>query len=470
MVDNTKKDDNVTISKSIFVGKSSKTFTEVYSVIKEIGSGSYGRVYRVKNRVTGDTRACKQLTKGRIANTEKFKLEIDLMIQMDHPNIIKLYEVFEDNRYIYLIMEECTGGELFDKIISRIQNKNLFSEKEAANLFSQMMSAVCYCHSQGICHRDLKPENLLLLNNKEDSPLKVIDFGLSKIFKEENHKMTTKVGTAYYVSPEVLQGDYDERCDIWSAGVILYILLCGDPPFNGANDNEIYRKISARKFNFPSPAWDKISNDAKDLIKNMLCDIKTRFSASDVLNHTWVKNKAPNADHFLTELNVESLKCYKNNNKLKKAVLTFIASRLKDDEIKILKDIFNTLDKDKNGTLTLEEVREGVSKLGDKNINVEELFTSIDTDKSGVINYTEFLASTIDQKIYLKEEKLYEAFKTFDKDNSGKISIDEVKQILRIENSNDQAVEEMIKSFDINNDGEIDYNEFLTMMGGQIKK
>jgi calcium-dependent protein kinase len=198
MVDNTKKEDNVTISKSIFVGKSSKTFTEVYSVIKEIGSGSYGRVYRVKNRVTGDTRACKQLTKGRIANTEKFKLEIDLMIQMDHPNIIKLYEVFEDNRYIYLIMEECTGGELFDKIISRIQNKNLFSEKEAANIFSQMMSAVCYCHSQGICHRDLKPENLLLLNNKDDSPLKVIDFGLSKIFKEENHKMTTKVGTVNY--------------------------------------------------------------------------------------------------------------------------------------------------------------------------------------------------------------------------------------------------------------------------------
>jgi calcium-dependent protein kinase len=119
------------------------------------------------------------------------------MITMDHPNIIKLYEVFEDNRYIYLIMEECTGGELFDKIIARIQNKNLFSEKEAASIFNQMMSAICYCHSIGICHRDLKPENLLLLNNKDDSPLKVIDFGLSKIFKEENgnHKMTTKVGT-----------------------------------------------------------------------------------------------------------------------------------------------------------------------------------------------------------------------------------------------------------------------------------
>jgi calcium-dependent protein kinase len=186
MVDNkdNKEVDSV-ISKSIFVGKSSKAFGDCYTVIKEIGSGSYGRVYRVKNKTTNVLRACKQLTKGRIANADKFKLEIDLMVQMDHPNIIKLYEIFEDNRYIYLIMEECTGGELFDRIIDRIQKKNLFSEKEAAAIFHQMMSAICYCHGQKICHRDLKPENLLLLNEKDDTPLKVIDFGLSKIFRED---------------------------------------------------------------------------------------------------------------------------------------------------------------------------------------------------------------------------------------------------------------------------------------------
>ena len=187
MVD--QKDDNFQISKSIFVGKSTKNFSECYSVIKEIGSGSYGRVYRVKNKTTGDIRACKQLTKGKIANAEKFKLEIDLMIQMDHPNIIKLFEVFEDNRYVYLIMEECVGGELFDRIITRIQAKNIFSEKEAAHFFEQMMSAVNYCHAQKICHRDLKPENLLLLNNKDDSPLKVIDFGLSKILQEKGNNL-----------------------------------------------------------------------------------------------------------------------------------------------------------------------------------------------------------------------------------------------------------------------------------------
>jgi len=147
--------------------------------------------------------------------------------------------------------------------------------------------------------------------------------------------------------------------------------------------------------------------------------------------------------------------------------LTFIASRLKDDEIKSLTDIFNSLDKNKDGTLTLEEVREGMDKLGfkDKNIDIEEIFKSIDTDRSGVINYTEFIASTMDQKLYLKEEKLYEAFKTFDKDGSGKISIEELKQILKLQGDEIKNVEETMKKFDTNKDGEIDYNEFIEMMG-----
>jgi calcium-dependent protein kinase len=174
------------------------------------------------------------------------------MMEIDHPNVIKLYEVFEDSRYIYLIMEECSGGELFERILKRITEKNPYCEKDAAMIFRQIMSAVCHCHSSKICHRDLKPENLLFLNSSNDS-LKVIDFGLSRIFDEKNHQMNTKVGTAYYVSPEILQGNYDEKCDIWSSGVILFILLSGEPPFFGENDNEIFRKISKKKFSFISP-------------------------------------------------------------------------------------------------------------------------------------------------------------------------------------------------------------------------
>ena len=459
------------IGKENFVGKVDGNVTNDYKMIKEIGSGAYGRVYKVENKLTKETRACKQLAKGRIANMEKFTLEINILTKMDHPNIIKLFEVYEDKRHIYLIMEECTGGELFDRIIERINKKNLFTEREAAVLFKQMMSSICYCHTQGICHRDLKPENLLFQSKDDTSPLKVIDFGLSKIYANNapggdkgQMKMTTKVGTAYYVSPEVLTGDYDQSCDIWSAGVILYIILTGDPPFNGANDNEIYRKIQMKKFSFPSPQWDKISEDVKDLIKHMLCDPKDRYTAEQVLSHTWVTNLAPNSTESLLNLNVETMSAYKNTNNLKKAALTYIASRLNDEEIKNLKEIFLALDTNQDGTLTVQEVKEGLANLKDSNINLEELFSSIDTDKSGVINYTEFLAATIDKKIYLNEEKMYEAFKAFDKDGSGKISAKEIHEVLKMSNEDDSKVQEIIDQFDTNKDGEIDYNEFIIMM------
>jgi len=219
-----------------------------------------------------------------------------------------------------------------------------------------------------------------------------------------------------------------------------------------------------KSFSFPSKPWDHISQDVKDLIKLMLADPKERLTAEQVLNHKWVTELAPNSMEVILNLNVENLKSYKKTNKLKQAVLTFIASRLKDDDIKNLKEIFNSLDKNKDGTLTLDEVKEGVSKIQDSNLNIEEIFSSIDTDGSGVINYTEFLAATIDQKLYLKEERLYEAFKAFDKDGSGKISVEEIKQVMKINPEEMTKIEEMVKTFDTNGDGEIDYNEFILMM------
>jgi len=343
------------------------------------------------------------------------------------------------------------------------KKKHLYSEKEAATIFYQMMSAICYCHNQNICHRDLKPENLLLLNNEEDSPIKVIDFGLSKIFTKENNKMSTKVGTAYYVSPEVLKGDYTEKCDIWSAGVILYILLCGEPPFNGKNDNEIYKKILEKKLTFSQNEWKQISYEAKELISKMVCSPEKRLTAQDVLKHHWVENRAAIPNNALV-INLDSFKNFKDMNKLKIGVLTFIATRLKEDEIENLKNIFISLDKNGDGVLSFDEIKEGLSKLNLSANELEEIFKSVDTDKNGFINYSEFLASTIDKKIYLKEEKLYDAFRAFDKDNSGKLSKTEVKEILKIEEEDQKIIDDLVDKYDTNNDGEIDYNEFLQMM------
>lgn len=457
-------------SKETFTHRMEGKLTTNYETIKELGSGSYGKVFRVKNKTTGEFRACKQLSKAKISNLEKFNMEIDIMTKADHPNIIKLYEIYEDSRYIYLIMEECKGGELFDRIIEKINAKHMFSEKQAAAIFKELMSSICYCHSQKICHRDLKPENILFLTQDDKSPIKVIDFGLSKMYSNSSEvkpmQMKTKVGTAYYVSPEVLKGNYDEKCDVWSAGVILYILLSGEPPFNGANDNEIYRSIEKKKFSFPDKEWKTISAEAKDIIKHMLCEPNERYTAEQVLQHVWIANCAPNAAVNLDNLNLESLKTYKNANRLKKAVLTFIASRLNDTEVKNLKAIFETLDKNKDGTLTFEEMKEGIEKLNkDKtDVNVEELFKSIDTNNSGVVNYTEFIAASMDQKLYMKEERLFEAFKMFDKDGSGKISIAEFKNALKIETLEIDDLDAIVKKYDVNGDGEIDYNEFLSMI------
>lgn len=325
------------------------------------------------------------------------------------------------------------------------------------------MSAVCHCHSMKICHRDMKPENLLFLNDTDDD-LKVIDFGLSRIFDGKDHTMNTKVGTAYYFSPEILSGDYDEKCDIWSCGVILYILLTGEPPFNGENDNIIYRKISKKKFSFPSPTWDKISKEVKDLISKMLTDPDSRLSAEEVLNHSWVKHCAPTSEESILELDVQAMKNYTNASKFKKAVLTFIATRLKEDEIHNLREIFTTLDKNNDGTLTYDEIKEGCIKLN-SDLNLKEIFANLDTDRSGAINYTEFLAATIDKSLYLKNERLFEAFKNFDKDGSGKISVKEIANIIHAHGEDFATVEASVHKFDTNGDGEIDYDEFCNMMG-----
>ena len=241
----------VNIKKETFVNIG-RALRDCYEFTKNLGKGGYGKVFQVRNKKTGQLYACKKLSKLNVNNLIKFRREINILVKMDHPNIIKLYDVFESQNSLYLIMEECHGGELFDRILKRIESNEMYSEKEACEIIQQVMSAIEYCHKQGIVHRDLKPENLLYLREGPElnNPLKIIDFGLSQEINI-NKILSSKVGTAYYVSPEILQGKYSEKCDVWAAGVILYVLLSGEPPFNGPSDGVIYSKIRQFKFNFP---------------------------------------------------------------------------------------------------------------------------------------------------------------------------------------------------------------------------
>jgi calcium-dependent protein kinase len=344
----------------------------------------------------------------------------------------------------------------------------MYSEKEAAKIMKQVMSAIEYCHNNGICHRDLKPENLLFLKKGDEAnnPLKVIDFGLSKRTLN-NMKFKTRVGTPYYISPEILAGSYNQKCDIWSAGVILYSLLSGELPFNGSNAEEIYSKIEKMEINFPPEKWDNISKEAKDLINHMLIPQKERYTAGQVLAHSWFKiiNEIP-----LEKLNfdVEFFKRYIRRKQLKKMIIVYIASRLQENEISDLKEIFKAFDKDNDGQISYNEFKEGILKLKSNSIKESEFhsyFDSIDTDKNNKIDFTEFIASILHKKTFLKKERLFEAFCMLDKQKNGKISKQDIMDVLKLEPKDSKYIAELMKSADSNGDGFIDYKEFLLFMG-----
>lgn len=235
----------------------------------------------------------------------------------------------------------CSGGELFDRIIKH----EFFSEDDAARIFRQIVQALNYCHGNHVVHRDLKPENFLFVSDAETSDLKIIDFGLSKIMSGGRlERMKTRAGTPYYISPEVLAGNYDVSCDMWSAGCMLYILLCGYPPFYGDNNQEILQMVQRGSFDFDGEEWDVISSDAKDLIKKLICRPERRLTAQECLNHTWMKshNSVSNADAHaqVRKLKIGNMKNFCKAEKLKQVALMAIAVHSDPNDIKELKEIF----------------------------------------------------------------------------------------------------------------------------------
>lgn len=455
-----------------FINDNPGKISEYYDIEKKkLGEGSYGSVSKAKNKTTNAHRAVKSIAKQQMKNLERFKQEIAIMKMMDHPNIIKLYETFGDHRNIYLVMEVCLGGELFDRIIE----VGHFTEVQAAIIMQQIIRAVYYMHQNSICHRDLKPENFLFTSKDsiEKNTLKIIDFGLSCKFSP-GQNLTTKAGTPYYVAPQVLDGRYDELSDIWSVGVIMFVLIAGYPPFYGDTDAEVLSKVRQGNFSFSKKDWGSVSEDAKDLIRNMLkMQPKERFSAEKSLNHLWIKNKAPKAKDVALHTNfVDNLRSFRSQNKLKKAALHIIASNLNEDEIKKLRDTFLALDKDGNGLLTTREMKDGMEKAGLKEIpsDLQEILQDVDADGSGQIDYTEFLAATLDKRVYKKEEVCWQAFGVFDLNGDGKISKEELKLVL--ENGEVQSVAggdalaDIMQQVDSNGDGHIDFQEFMEMMKG----
>lgn len=454
------------ISKSHFVGEHIANINQYYNFIQELGRGSYGHVIRVQNIQTGHIYACKKMNKRQITNKARLKTEIDLLRAVDHPNIIKLYDIYEDSIFLYLIMEECLGGEFFDRLAVRAKQLNMYTEKDAAKIFKQILEAVNYLHAHGVCHRDLKPENILFSTIEEDSPLKLIDFGLSKVFNGDDNTMKGAVGTTFYMAPEVITGKYNEKCDVWACGVILYIMLCGKPPFYSKDEEELKQKICGMKYDFNYPEFSKISNEAKELIASMLVEKSNRPTISQILHTKWIKENAPHSTNEVLSVDWNHIKKYSGLNLMQKSVINFTAFRLTEDETRSFVEIFKSLDENSDGVLTMEEIKKGIEKcsFGSK-MNPNEIinmFNEMDVDKNGLINFTEFVSAMIDYDKFVKKEQLLECFRSYDTDGSGKISFEEFCDMIKP--SNEQEKKDLFilyKKFDTNNDGEIDVEEFI---------
>ncbi|XP_022631429.1 calcium-dependent protein kinase 3 isoform X2 [Vigna radiata var. radiata] len=418
---------------------------------RELGRGQFGVTYLVIHKHTNEQLACKSIATRKLVHRDDLddvRREVQIMHHLTgHRNIVELKGAYEDRHSVNLVMELCAGGELFDRIIA----KGHYSERAAADLCRQIATVVHDCHTMGVMHRDLKPENFLFLGKEENSPLKATDFGLSVFFKPGD-VFKDLVGSAYYVAPEVLRRSYGPEADIWSAGVILFILLSGVPPFWAENEQGIFNAILRGRIDFESDPWPSISSSAKDLVKNMLrVDPKSRPSAVEVLNIA-----------VLTRM-----KQFRAMNKLKKVALKVIAENLSEEEIIGLKEMFKSMDTDNNGIITFEELKTGLPKLGTKisESEVKQLMEAADVDGNGTIDYIEFITATMHMNRMEREDHLYKAFEYFDKDRSGYITMEELESALKKYNMGDEeTIKEIISEVDTDNDGRINYEEFVAMM------
>ena len=452
--------------------------TKKYKVIQKLGDGAYGTVYLATNLMTKQKVAMKKIDKVKDNEIDdmEIKNEIDILRKLDHPNIVKIIEFYSASKAYYIITDYCSCGELYNQI------KFQYNEYQLSVLFYQVFSGLYYLHSKNIVHRDLKLENILISEMEPDKKtnkkyfwIKIIDFGTAKIF-EKNKNEKTVIGSSYYIAPEVLQKNYNEKCDTWSAGVILYMLIVGRAPFDGKNDDEIIDNIKKGKFNAKHKKLLNASSEVQDLVKNLLkVNVKKRFSASDALKHPWFKKFNAKAIYFNIDkeqiiIYLNRLRKYQINSKFQQMVLAFITHNIPDSkETKDSLKIFRMFDTDDDGKLTMDELYKGLINYFDENIiknEINDIFLLLDGGNRGFIEYEEFLRATIDQKTLLSEENLVYAFNFFDKGNKGKLSVDKIKKFFVDDKVSEDVFKSIFNEIDSNEDGEIDFGEFKDMMYG----
>ena len=464
---------------------SSENIREIYTFDKVIGKGSYG-VVRMGYLINDSSKkfAIKILERNSLkAKVYILEREVTILQKLDHPNIIKFYEIYQDVKYLYIVMEYCAGGELLDRII----RKKHLTEAETCLIMFKILSAINYMHKNKIVHRDLKPENVLFQDYSDDSELKIIDFGLSNIVKneqknlgEESVRLHTRVGTPHYVAPEVLRGNYTYACDIWSLGVMMYLLISGNPPFISETEVGLFKKIEKGLVDFKGKEWTGVTVQAKDLILKMIkVNPKKRITSDQALNHAWFQKKKNSINSVGIENNMNQfdknilnmLKNRKFTNKLKREVLKVLVNRLNSKEIINLKVAFQELDKDHQGIINSEKLMEVMKINGyvQSETEIREIIHNINGGEEGnslFLNYTDFITATLDLKTHLNKQKLWNLFKYFDVKNKDFITVEDLKDVMARGGRRISVVElhQIIKENELAKEGKIYFEDFCKML------
>ena len=447
-----------------------------YKVISKIGKGVYGSVFLANNTQLNIMVALKRIDRRIYLLDDSVQETIEILKLLDHPNIIRMYECILSPKYLYIVNDYCSCGELFTN------KKKPLSEHQLAFIFFQIFSALVYLHNNNIIHRDIKLENILI-SDIEIEPntkvkyfhVKMIDFGGAKVFEKSNLENEV-FGSNLYIAPEVLKRKYNEKCDTWSVGVLLHLLLVGRAPFEGGNITDTLNKIRKGKFNTNDEIFLKSSEEVQDLIKQLLeVKVDKRLSAKEALEHPWFTKF--DASFIYNNLNeniiinfINRLIQFKIKNKFQQIVLAFIVHNItEDEEVRNIQKLFRLFNKNNDGWLTKEELYIGLCKYKDEeeiNEIIDGIFLMLDSSNSGFIQYEQFLRACLRKEKILNDKYLLYAFNFIDKDGIGKLTIQSIKHSFggNENNISDAVFENIFKEIPHIKDNEMNYEEFKIMM------
>ncbi|KAI9987948.1 hypothetical protein PInf_024205 [Phytophthora infestans] len=433
--------------------------TDVYRSLGELGRGAFGVVEKVEHLKTHRHFAMKIVRFESGSKRHEFEKEMGILRVLHHPNIVRMLETFEVDHQFFIIMELSPGGTLLERVKAR--NKE-YPEDEVKDIIRNLASVIQYLHSRNICHRDLKLENILVDTLDNGGHIKLCDFGASTLFKS-GASMRKVLGSVVYMAPEVLEGNYKETCDMWSLGVIMYMLLSNKAPFHGHTEDELVESIFAGEVTYTSKVWETVSPEAKALLRKLLHTVpEDRFTAAQVLQHPWIRSTEQAIPPEVYDEFIPRVKAFCHYTPFQRAALVAMAFCMSSEQVALHAAVYNELNIAHNGQLKLQELYLAPALIRFQ-LDLETIFSALDQQHENGINLLEFVAATISPEDAANEELLLSTFYVLDRSHRGAITKDDLKALLG-QHFDVAECKEMVRKADADKDGQVNYNDFVKMM------